>query len=252
MVRFDESDDASSSRVSVGGVPFDPLTADQMLDRVRQILKSEGQHRIAFANPEFVMEARRSQFMMDYLRSCDLVAADGIGILWAARVLRRGDLPERITGTEFVPRLCELLSQIGLSIYFLGGRPEVADRAVARLRLAFPGLVVAGSHHGYFELDSNVIEQINSASADVVMVCLGNPAQELWIHKNLPQLGCKLAFGNGGALDFWSGDVPLAPNLVQRSGLEWFFRLLTNPSWQRVRRQLNLARYAALVMAGRF
>lgn len=239
------------ARASLFGLRFDLLTAEELRAWVRAVLAGPAEtRRIAFSNPEFVLEARRSQQLRRYLNGCSLNLIDGIGLVQAFRLVRGIRPPERLTGTDFVPMLCDEAAATGARLFLFGGRPGVAARAAAALERRTPGLQVCGAVDG-FAGAAGVLEQIRAAAPDVLMVCLGNPRQERWIDEHIGELDLKLVFGNGGALDFWSGDVPQAPGWVRRAGLEWLYRLITNFSVARLKRQLRLAEFVGLVARAR-
>lgn len=208
-------------------------------------------HRVAFSNPEFVLEARRNEGLRDYLNSCDLNLIDGVGVVYALRFVRGITPPARFTGTDFsVTMVGEECATAGARLFLFGGRPGVAARAADVLRARYPGIEVCGTLDGYAEADG-ALERMREAAPDVVIVCLGNPRQEAWIEDHAGGLDVRLVYGAGGALDFLAGDVPRAPRWMQRAGLEWLFRLVTNFSVARLKRQLELAEFVWLVMRAR-
>jgi N-acetylglucosaminyldiphosphoundecaprenol N-acetyl-beta-D-mannosaminyltransferase len=238
-------------RVPLFGLQFDLLSTDELRLWLRGVLTGPTElHRIAFSNPEFVLEARRHGQLRRYLNECDLNLVDGVGLVYALQLVAGARPPERLTGTNFVTMLCDEAAAVGASLFLFGGRPGVAIRAAAILERRTPGLRICGAVDG-FAGASKVLDAIRAAEPDVVMVCLGNPRQERWIEGHMAELDAKLVFGNGGALDFWSGDVPIAPIWVQRAGLEWAFRLMTNFSVTRLRRQLRLFEFVGLVARAR-
>lgn len=233
------------------GIQFDLLTADELRAWVRAMLAGPAETRhIAFSNSEFVLEATRNGRLRRYLNGCDLNLVDGIGVVYAFRTVAGKRPPERLSGTNFVAMLCDEAAAAGARLFMFGARPGVATRAAAVLEQRSPGLQICGVVDG-FAGAPGVMEQIRAAAPDILMVCLGNPLQERWIEEHLDELDLKLVWGAGGALDFYSGDVPLAPGWVQQAGLEWLFRLVTNFSVARLRRQLGLMRFVGLVVRGR-
>jgi N-acetylglucosaminyldiphosphoundecaprenol N-acetyl-beta-D-mannosaminyltransferase len=142
--------------------------------------------------------------------------------------------------------MCEEAAKSGAGVFLFGSAPGVAERAAERLARRAPGLRICGTLDG-FAGARQAMERIQQTRPDVLVVCLGNPAQERWVEDHIAALDVKLVWGAGGALDFYSGDVPLAPVWVQRAGLEWLFRLFTNFSMSRLRRQSRLTVFIALV-----
>lgn len=237
---------SSRRKVEILGVGFDSMTMRDLIRQVQEAIEMRAQMVLAFSNPEFVLRAQSDGRLREYLNGvATLNLPDGVGVVWASRLLRT-PLIERVTGTDFVPELVELAAARGYRIYFLGGKPGVAERAAKRLNEQVGAEAVVGVKHGYFpEKDSlTLVEEINSVAPDVLMVCLGNPRQEKWIAQHLPLLKATVVFGNGGALDFWSGAVRRAPMFMQKVGLEWLYRLIQDRSLGRIRRQAKLPLFA--------
>ena len=241
----------SARRSLLFGIGFDLLTAAELAAWVRAVLDGPAQTRhIAFSNSEFVLEARHNAQLRRYLEGCDLNLVDSVGVVQAFRLVNGVRPPERLSGTTFVAMLCDEAAAAGARLFLFGGRPGVAARAAAALERRTPGLQVCGAVDG-FAGAQGVLDQVRASAPDILMVCLGNPLQERWIEEHIGELDLKLVWGAGGALDFYSGDVPLAPGWVQRAGLEWLFRLVTNFSVARLKRQLGLMEFVGLVVRGR-
>lgn len=236
------------------GVRFDLFTRQELREWIREMLAAEpAALHIAFSNSEFLLEASRNPRARAYLNACDFNFVDSSGVMHGLGFVNRMPRPERLSGTVFVATLCEEAAIADASIFLFGSKPGVARRAASGLTKRAPGLVVAGTADGFGEA-AGAMELIRAARPDIVSVCLGNPRQEAWVEDNLDELrtlGVRLAWGAGGALDFYSGDVPLAPGWVQRAGFEWLFRLFTNFSVARLRRQLGLVNFVVLVVRER-
>ncbi|NLF35255.1 MAG: WecB/TagA/CpsF family glycosyltransferase [Clostridiales bacterium] len=216
-------------KTDVLGVAFDNLTLAQAVDAGAALAKADGFHYVVTPNPEIVELARRDLSYNGLLNRADLVLPDGIGILHAARILGR-PLRERVPGIDFAAGLMDRMAKEGGRLFLLGARPGVAEQAARRLEARYPGLTLCGTHDGYFREDAPVVEAIRTSGADVVFVCLGAPKQEQWMARCGPQTGAGLMVGLGGALDVFSGQVKRAPEGWQRLGLEWLYRLLSQPS----------------------
>ncbi len=229
------------------GIRVDALTYPDLRQRITEFIAAGGPHQICTANPEFVMEARRNSRFRAVLAQADLVLADGVGLLWAAR--RTGQrLPQRVTGSDGVPLIAAWAAEHGWRLYLLGAAPGVADAAAAILRQQHPGLQIAGTYAGSpADADAaGIIARIREARPDVLLVAYGAPKQDLWIAQHRDALGVPVMMGIGGTLDFIAGVQKRAPRWVQRLNLEWLFRLVTQP-W-RWRRQLDLPRFAWAVL----
>ena len=164
------------------------------------------------------------------VNAADLVFADGSGVRLAAR-LKGIALKDNVNGTDMLPKLCEAAKAKGLSVYFLGAGHGVAETAANTLAIQFPGLKIAGTHHGYIDAeDSNaLIQEINAVGTDILLVGMGSPIQEQWLNDHAHQLRCRAALAVGGLFDFYSGRIPRAPLWMRELGLEWVWRLLQEP-----------------------
>ena len=215
-------------RIDVLGVGFDNLTMEEAVTRGMELLRSPGAHYVVTPNPEIVEICRENLAARHAVNRADLVLADGVGIIKGAQMLGT-PLKARTPGIEFAGNLMDRMAEEGLSLYLLGAKPGVAETAGAKLAEKYPGLRIAGTHDGYFQDDAPVIEEIRNSGADCVFVCLGAPKQELWMSKHGPSTGARLLCGLGGSLDVFAGVVERAPKFWSDHGLEWFYRLCTDP-----------------------
>ncbi len=215
-------------RIDVLGVGFDNLTMEEAVTRGMELLRSPGVHYVVTPNPEIVEICRENLAARHAVNRADLVLADGVGIIKGAQMLGT-PLKARTPGIEFAGNLMAQMAEEGLSLYLLGAKPGVAEAAGAKLAEKYPGLRIAGTHDGYFQDDAPVIEEIRNSGADCVFVCLGAPKQELWMSKHGPSTGARLLCGLGGSLDVFAGVVERAPKFWSDHGLEWFYRLCTDP-----------------------
>jgi len=216
-------------RINVLGVGFDNLTVEQAVAEGVRLMNTPGAHYAVTPNPEIVETCREDQEANRAVNSADLVLADGIGVIYGAKILGT-PLQGRVTGIGFAQGMMERMAENGKRLFLLGAKPGVAEKAAKKLAEQYPGLQIAGTHDGYFREDGPVIEEIRNSGADVVFVCLGAPKQEKWMLANGEDTGAHLLVGLGGCLDVFSGDVQRAPQVFQKLGLEWFYRLVTNPS----------------------
>ncbi len=224
-------------RIDVLGVGFDNLTMDEAVAEGLRLLDEDGMHYVVTPNPEIVEVCRENPAAMEAVNGADLVLADGIGIIKGAAMLGT-PLKDRVPGIEFASRLMARMAQEGRSLYLLGAKPGVADLAGKKLQEKYPGLVIAGTHDGYFQEDGPVMEEIRQSGAEAVFVCLGAPKQELWIRRNGADTGAHLLCGLGGSLDVFAGVVQRAPKFWSEHGLEWFYRLCKEP--RRIGRMMKL------------
>ncbi len=216
-------------KTDVLGVDISDLTLDEAIAAGAELMEKEGFHYVVTPNPEFILSAKKDEDFRAVLNGADLALADGIGVIYAAKILGR-PLKGRATGVDFAQGLMTRMSHTGQSLFLLGAKPGVAEQAAENLRRSHPGLLICGTHDGYFKEDEPVVETIKAAKADVVFVCLGAPKQELWMAKNGPRTGARLAVGLGGCLDVFAGNVQRAPETWQKAGMEWLYRLIKEPS----------------------
>ncbi len=242
----------TEKRIEVLGVPVDCLDWAEALRILEEELRAAGPARAVLAvNPEKVIRARRDPQLLNCLRHARLLIPDGIGVVAAARLLGLGRM-ERVAGSELMPRLCEIARRGGHGVFLFGATEAVNAKAAAALIETFPGLRIAGRHHGYVAAAGmgSLIESINASRASVLFIALGSPRQELWIERYLPGLQhVRLCQGVGGTFDVLAGVVQRAPAGFIRLHLEWLYRLLAQPS--RLLRQTALPKFVLRVLLAR-
>ncbi|WP_105317354.1 WecB/TagA/CpsF family glycosyltransferase [Thermus tenuipuniceus] len=231
-------------RVDLLGLPLDPVGMEEALARIQGFLKEEGTHQVVTLNPEIAVRAQEDQALKQAILEAELVTPDGVGILWAAKRLLGLELKERVTGVDLT---LALLSRFpGIRVYLLGGRPGVAERAALEARRL--GAEVVGYHHGYFQEEEGVVEDIRQKAPDLLLVGMGE-RQETFIHRHKAHLRAKVAMGVGGTLDVLAGEARRPPAWAQRLGLEWLLRVGLDPKrWKRAPR---LFRFAYMVLKER-
>lgn len=233
--------------VRIFGVRFDNVTAEEAKRRFIAMVDSDGLKTIYTPNTEIIMKAQDDPSFKQVLNEGDLVIPDGIGVVLASKIHHLG-LSERVPGIELMGLMLEFCNRAGKSIYLFGGAPGIADKAAEKILTTYPNLKIVGIRDGYFKDEEawSILDDINENKPDVLFVALGAPKQEKWIHQYKKTLNAKVAMGVGGALDVWSGTVKRAPVIFQRLGLEWFYRLLKQPS--RIGRMMSLPKFMIKVI----
>ncbi len=213
------------------GVKIFSGSFDSAIDQIIQFLDEEKLHMICTPNTEFIMRAQEDPEFKSILNASDLNIPDGFGLILASKLNGLG-IEEKIAGIEFMERTLAYCQQENRTVYLFGGSPESLERASENIQAQFTGISIVGTRHGYFkpEDDQEILEQINLASPDVLFVALGSPKQERWIHQYHDQLKARVAIGVGGSIDIWSGEATRAPKIFIDLGLEWFYRLIRQPS----------------------
>ena len=235
-------------RIDVLGVSFDNVTPDEAVQRALAMLEENRPHLAVTPNPEMIQRAEKDPEFSKVLADADLVLPDGIGVIYAAKILGR-PLKGRVPGVDFASALMGKIAGTDKRLFLLGAKPGVAEEAAKRLTARYPGLNICGTHDGYFQDDAPVVEAIRASKADVVFVCLGFPRQEKWIAAHGAEAGAKLYIGLGGSLDVFAGKVDRAPEKMQKLGLEWLYRLYKEPS--RIGRMAKLPRILVQALGAR-
>jgi len=238
------------------GIPVDNVTMEEAIDEVFRMVEAYEKDRrprqVATVNVDFMVNTLswrlgrvRHPELIDILRRADLVTPDGMPIVWTSRLLGR-PLKERVAGSDLMPRLAQEAARRGKSLYFLGGREGVGNAAASILQERFPALHIAGVDAPFVhvegeslasaqEEDEAIIEKINRAAPHILFVGFGNPKQEIWVQRNRERLKVPVSIGVGGTYEFIIGSVARAPEWMQRTGLEWLFRITQDPKrlWKR-------------------
>ena len=253
------------------GVGVSDAKIEEALEFIVTSLQEKQKKRIIFTpNPEIIVAAQKDKAFKDILNEADLALADGVGVMWAGNMLGK-PFKARITGVDFMIKLCDEASRRGFTVGLMGGGPKIAVQAAEcllwkypRLKITFAseGIPIAEAKSGVSSIKyqvSSIKKQESSKihntkyiipATDIIFVALGFPKQEKWIHENLDMIPVRVAMAVGGSFDYISGAVPRAPLLIRRLGLEWLFRLLIQP-W-RIKRQLALIEFLLLVLKEKF
>lgn len=216
-------------RKEIMGVSFDDLTLEEAVRRGAELAAGPGFSYVVTPNPEIVNLALQAPDYEEILNGAGLVLPDGIGVVYAAKLLGR-PLQGRVPGIDFAAGLLAKLEESGGRLFLLGAKPGVAEQAAENLKKIHPKLILCGTNDGYFQDSAPVVEKIKASNADVVFVCLGAPKQERWMAQYGPATGARLMVGLGGVLDVYAGNVKRAPAAWQKLGLEWLYRLVHQPS----------------------
>lgn len=225
------------NRIDILGTEFDNISIVDAVEYAWGTLSERHAAMFVTPNSEMVLDARKNRQLRGALKAADLVLPDGIGVVYASRILGT-PIKAKVAGIDFASALLARMGEQGKSAYLFGAKPGVADKAAETLCDKYPGLVIAGTSDGYFVDDTAIIEKINASSPDFLMVCLGSPKQEQWMLRNRDKLNVGAMAGLGGALDVYAGTVERAPQKWIDMGLEWLYRLIKEP--RRIRRMLKL------------
>jgi N-acetylglucosaminyldiphosphoundecaprenol N-acetyl-beta-D-mannosaminyltransferase len=226
--------------VDILGVKVDALRLDDVLGTIARTINARERAIVTYANIHALNLAYELSWFRAFLNRSDIVFCDGFGVKWGAWLLG-AHIPERFTAPDWMARLCATACQDDFSVFFLGARPGVARRAAEQLRMRFPELQIAGIQHGHFDKNPGsaeneaVIQAINAARPNLLIVGFGMPLQERWLLENWSRLEVNVALTVGAVFDYLSGEVQRAPAWMTDHGLEWLGRLLIEPRrlWRR-------------------
>ncbi|OOB79412.1 MAG: N-acetylmannosaminyltransferase [Epulopiscium sp. Nuni2H_MBin003] len=233
-------------QTDVLGIKIDIVTMDRAVRVAKRFIdKSKRPRIICTPNPEIIMLAQQNRMLKNILNKADMVVPDGIGVVIASRILNQKPLPERVAGYDLVQNLMKLE---GNKFYFLGAEKNIVKMAANKMQKKYP-IKVVGYRDGYFKAEQtkDIVNEINSSGANILLVALGAPKQEIWISENIDNLpNIKIVVGVGGSFDVMAGKVKRAPKMFRSLGLEWFYRLITQPT--RAKRMLVLPKFLIKVI----
>lgn len=231
------------------GFSVSELEREAIVNLVGEAVKEGRKIHLVTLNPEMLACQSSNSRFREVLRRAEILVPDGMGIVWGAKFLGKARI-KRLPGIELAEALLEKSREEGWGVYLLGGREGVAEKAARALGRKYPGLQIVGTHHGYFQNDSEIVEVINRTGATVLLVGMGAPRQELWIDVHRDALAPFLFMGVGGSFDVWSGEKKRAPFCIRRMGLEWLWRVLSEPG--RIRRIVpSFFRFGVLLLRER-
>ena len=217
--------------IRILGTEVDRVTKTEALGIFEGLMQEDGVSLIVTPNPEIILSAEKDEGLRDLINSAALRIPDGIGIVYASKILGK-PLSERVTGIDFTYSALEWCAANGRPVYFLGSKPGIAELAAEKLREKIPGLVVSGTRDGYFkpEEEDEVAAAIAESGAQFLCVAMGAPKQELFVKAHAGKLGnIRAAIGVGGSFDVWSGTLKRAPQFYMDHGIEWLYRFIQEP-----------------------
>ncbi|MBE7044089.1 MAG: WecB/TagA/CpsF family glycosyltransferase [Ruminococcaceae bacterium] len=234
-------------KVNILGVWVDKVNIGEAADKIFKMLDENRPHMIFTPNSEILMVAYKDLKFREILNRADMLTADGIGVVYASKILKN-PIKERAAGFDITCKVLEKVAESGHKVFFFGGKEGVGKKAKENLEQKYPFIQIVGTRNGYFkpEEEPEIIREINESGADLVLVCLGAPAQEKWIARNIDSLHAKVFMGVGGSLDVLAGTAERAPEFWCNHGIEWLYRLLKQPS--RIGRMMALPKFALTVL----
>lgn len=221
--------------VALFGLEFQTLGFDAAVEAIAQAALRRERGLVITPNVDHIVSLTQRPELLPIYRSARFVFADGMPVIWASRFIRGKALPGRVTGADLLPALCARAATLDLRVGFVGGPPGIAARAAEVMRGRHPGLQVVAVHCPPFGFETHpqqtqdIIELCREARPDILFFGVGAPKQEIWSHTHLGQLEVGMVLCIGAALDFAAGTLQRAPRWMQRSGLEWLWRMAQDP-----------------------
>ena len=219
-----------SEKITILDIDFDNVSLTKAVDMIFESVADRNKKIIQFINANCLNISISDKEYKKILKKSDHIFPDGSGINMACKILKTPVI-DNVNGTDMLPLLCKKSLLENRSFFFLGSEPEVIRKMSEKINEKFPGINIKGFHDGYFSQNDNpeIIDQINKAETDILLVGMGTPLQEKWISKNQQKLNVRVIIGVGGLFDFYSGKTPRAPKILRRYGLEWGYRLYKEP-----------------------
>ncbi|MBN2042043.1 MAG: WecB/TagA/CpsF family glycosyltransferase [Spirochaetes bacterium] len=216
--------------VNILGLAVDNLTRDQSIVKVMSMIDSRGLYHIIFLNPYKIIKIRFNSDLMLIYNKASMYLSSGAGLRWASRMLNSG-IRERIPILSFMMDLIRIAEMKEYTIFLVGGKPDIVERAFFNIRKSFPKIRIVGRHGGFFtkSREEAIIEAIQKSEPDIIFVGLGFPKEEHWIYKLKSELKHGVIIGVGGSLDIISGEIKKAPAFFMTRGLDWFYRIVLRP-----------------------
>jgi len=235
------------NRIYILGIPITYINQKKAKNIILKWLNGEKIKLVYTPNPEIIMAALKDNKLKTAIEKADMITPDGIGVVWASRYSQKR-LKQRVTGYDLVQSVFEAIKATDKKVYFLGGTSKVVKTAEKKMKQKYKGLNIVGTHNGYFDEqeEANIIEEINKLKPDLLLVGLGFPKQEKWLYDNKNKLNSKVCITVGGCFDVMAGKLKRAPYIFQEFGLEWFYRLISQPT--RIKRMMQLPIFAIKVI----
>lgn len=230
------------NEVEIFGLVFQRVSLTDAVDLMLVATRKGEKSLVVTPNVDQVVQLEKNPEVRDIYTKAEFVFVDGMPLVWFSRLLpEEYHLPERVNGTNLMLNTCEAAAREGFSIAMVGGKEGAAEEAAKKLQQQFPGIKIAGTYCPPFGFEKDEVENekilkmVDSWNPTFLFVGVGNPKQEKWIYKNWDKLHFKVAMGIGSAIELIAGQVKRAPLWVQKSGLEWLYRLLQEPGrlWKR-------------------
>ncbi|HAT4212234.1 WecB/TagA/CpsF family glycosyltransferase [Clostridium perfringens] len=222
------------SRMNFLNIEVDNLTMNEAIDRAEELIIKKRPSYVVTPNVDHIVKLENDKEFQEVYKNADLILTDGMPLIWISKI-KGNPIKEKISGSDFFPKLCERAAEKGYSIFLLGAAEGIATKAAKNLKEKYEGLNIVGTYspsYGFEKKDDEIkmiIEIINKVKPDILAVGLGAPKQEKFLYKYKNDLNVPISLAIGASIDFEAGNINRAPKWMQNCGLEWFYRLCKEP-----------------------
>lgn len=239
-------------RIEVMGCPMDVASMGETVESIRKAVLAGRFTQHVVVNVAKLVHMRDDAQLRESVESCDIINIDGMGVVVGARFLGH-DVRERVAGVDLFHELLAMSAREGLSVYLLGAQDEVVATTARKVEALYPGLRIAGYHHGYFwDDEAAMVEKIRASGAQLLFVAITSPKKENFINRWRDQLSVTFVMGVGGTFDVVAGKVKRAPLWMQKWGLEWLYRVIQEPGRMWKRYLTTNSKFAWLLLKEKF
>lgn len=222
------------SRMRFLNTEIDNLTMDEAIERIDLLIQNRKPAYVVTPNVDHIVKLEEDEEFREVYNEADLILTDGMPLIWISK-LQRNEIKEKVSGSDLFPKVCELASKKSYSVFLLGAAEGIAAKAAEKLKNKYNGLNIVGTYSPSYGFEKNqqeidkIIKVISEAKPDILAVGLGAPKQEKFIHKYKNRFNVPISLAIGASIDFEAGNINRAPEWMQNSGLEWFYRFLKEP-----------------------
>lgn len=215
-------------------VKVNNLTSKEALDCIESLVKSEKKSYVVAVNVDVIVKNDTDPYLNKIIGDANIVLVDGMPLVWFSKITNH-PIIEKVSGSDIVPLVCKLAAKKGYSLFILGGKSSVLNKAKENLEHSLPSIKIVGTYSPPIGFENNneeikkINEMINLSNPDFLIVCLGCPKQEKWIYENYLKYNAKVSICAGATIDFLAGNIKRAPSWISKIGLEWFYRFMQEP-----------------------
>ena len=215
-------------------IKIDNISMKECISKLDNLINDGKYHYVVTPNVDHIVKLQNDDYFLEVYKKADIVVADGMPIIWYSKLIKR-PIIEKISGSDLFPKVCELCSNKGYTIFLLGAADGIAEIAKKKLENKYKGLRIIGTYSPKYGFEDdineikNIINIINKNKPDILAVGLGAPKQEKFIYKYREELKVPVSLAIGATIDFEAGNIKRAPRWMQQIGMEWFYRLIKEP-----------------------